>query len=33
VLHEKAADRYCFTEAAFTNVAIDQDGKSRKINK
>ena len=33
VLHEKAAERYCVTEAVFTYVAIDQDGKSRKIEK
>ena len=33
VLHQKAAERYCVTEAVFTYVAIDQDGKSRKIEK
>ena len=33
VLHKKAAERYCVTEAVFTYVAIDQDGKSRKIEK
>ena len=33
VLHEKSAERYCVTEAVFTYVAIDQDGKSRKIEK
>ena len=33
VLHEKAAERYCVTESVFTYVAIDQDGKSRKIEK
>ena len=33
VLHEKAAERYCVTEAVFTYVAIDQDGKSKKIEK
>jgi acyl-CoA thioesterase YciA len=31
VLDEVADDRYCVTEAIFTYVAIDQDGKSRKI--
>ena len=33
VLNEKTAERYCVTEAVFTYVAIDQDGKSRKIDK
>jgi acyl-CoA thioesterase YciA len=33
VLNEKTAERYCVTEAVFTYVAIDQDGKSRKIEK
>jgi acyl-CoA thioesterase YciA len=33
VLHKKSAERYCVTEAVFTYVAIDQDGKSRKIEK
>ena len=33
VLQEKAAERYCVTEAVFTYVAIDQNGKSRKIEK
>jgi acyl-CoA thioesterase YciA len=33
VLHEKVSERYCVTEAAFTYVAIDHDGKSRKIKK
>ena len=33
VLNEKTAERYCVTEAVFTYVAIDQDGKSRKIKK
>ena len=33
VLNEQAAERYCVTEAEFTYVAIDQNGKSRKIEK
>jgi acyl-CoA thioesterase YciA len=33
LLHEKAAEHYWLTEAAFTYLAIDQDGKSRNIEK
>ena len=33
VLDELADDRYCVTEAVFTYVAVDQQGKSRKIER
>jgi acyl-CoA thioesterase YciA len=33
VLDELEDERYCVTEAVFTYVAIDQQGKSRKIEK
>jgi acyl-CoA thioesterase YciA len=33
LLHEKAAEHYWLTETAFTYLAIDQDGKSRNIEK
>ena len=33
VLDETSSDRYCVTKATFTYVAIDSDGKSRKIER
>lgn len=33
ILTDKAAERYCVTEAVFIYVAIDQQGKPRKIEK
>ena len=33
VLDKLADDRYCVTEAVFTYVAVDQQGKSRKIER
>jgi len=33
VLDEPSSDRYCVTEATFTYVAIDPEGKSRKIER
>ena len=33
LLHEKAAEHYWLTETAFTYLAIDQDGKTRYIEK
>ncbi len=31
VLHEHPDDRYCVTEAVFTYVAIDENGRPRKV--
>jgi acyl-CoA thioesterase YciA len=33
VLEELEDERYCVTEAVFTYVAINQEGKSRKIER
>ncbi len=33
ILNERSSDRYCVTEAVFTYVAIDDQGKSRKIER